>query len=245
MADQHSVVPHPPLHEYYDDSTGRVPFVRRLFDDTAQWYDRINDVASLRSGERYRGEALVRNGLTRGMKLLDLASGTGGVARAATSVIDVSDIVSLDPSLGMLLAGRERKRLRLTQGPGELIPFRSASFDFISIGFAMRHFADLVVVFEECRRVLRPGGKILILEITPPRSGLGGFLLRFYMKRVLPAVAAVIGNKDAKTLMRYYWDTMEQCVPPDSILGALREAGFTDVKRHVEYGVFSEYSGVR
>ena len=245
MPDQHPVVPHPPLNEYYDGSTGRVPFVRRIFDDTAQWYDAINDVASLRSGERYRGEALVRNGLTRGMKLLDLASGTGGVARAATSVLDIGDIACLDPSLGMLLAGRERKRLRLTQGPAELIPFRSESFDFLSIGFAMRHFADLAVVFEECRRVLRPGGKILILEITPPRSGLGGFMLRFYMKRVLPAVAAVIGNKDAKKLMRYYWDTVEQCVPPDSILGALREAGFADVKRHVEFGVFSEYSGVR
>jgi demethylmenaquinone methyltransferase/2-methoxy-6-polyprenyl-1,4-benzoquinol methylase len=236
------VAPHPPLHNYYGDPSQRERFVRDMFDETAQWYDWTDRYLSFGSGPWYRRDVLARHGLTADMRMLDLASGTGVVAREAATI--TRNIVAADASFGMLSASGKTAWPRV-ESKAEHHPFADASFDFISIGFAMRHFADLVVVFEECRRVLKPGGKILILEITPPRSGFGGWMLRFYMKRVLPAVAAVIGNKDLKTLMRYYWDTVEQCVPPESILSALRDAGFADVKRNVEYGVFSEYSGVR
>ena len=87
---------------------------------------------------------------------------------------------------------------------------------------------------------------MLILEITRPRPGLGYHLLKFYLGTLVPLITrALRGSRESQALMRYYWDTIEHCVPPDTILAALDEAGFEQVSRHVVLGIFSEYSGVR
>jgi demethylmenaquinone methyltransferase/2-methoxy-6-polyprenyl-1,4-benzoquinol methylase len=234
--------PHPPLPQYYGDASQRQRFVREIFDETATWYDGIISVLSFGSGGRYRRDALVRAGLNPSTRLLDLASGTQPVARAAAAITPT--ITGADPSIGMLLAGRSKSRLTLVQTAGECLPFRDASFDLLSVGFAMRHFADLHVVFDECHRVLAPGGRLLIMEITPPRSRFGASLLRFHMNRVVPAFTRIrTGSSEAKKLLHYFWDTIETCVPPDTILQALRDSKFADVRRHVELGIFSEYTG--
>ncbi len=239
------LAPHPPLRDYYDDPTKREGFVRTIFDDTAPWYDQTISFMSFGSGDRYRREAVARNGLQAGMKMLDVASGTGVVARAALEATknDV-DVVALDPSIGMLRAGRAP--LTRVQAKAESLPMASEQFDFLTIGFALRHFADLRGVFEECRRVLKPGGKLLILELTAPRSAPARAFLGLYLGRVVPFVARVrSGNREAGVLMRYYWDTIRTCVRPEAILQALAEAGFADARRHVELGIFSEYSARR
>jgi len=239
------LAPHPPLENYYGDASQREGFVRTIFDDTAPWYDQTISFMSFGSGDRYRREAVVRNGLQPGMKMLDVASGTGVVARAALEATknDVG-IVALDPSIGMLRAGRSP--LRRVQAKAESLPMASEQFDFLTIGFALRHFADLRGVFEECRRVLKPGGRLLILELTAPRSAPARAFLGLYLGRVVPFIARVrSGNRDAGVLMRYYWDTIRTCVRPEAILQALAEAGFAGAKRHVELGIFSEYSARR
>jgi demethylmenaquinone methyltransferase / 2-methoxy-6-polyprenyl-1,4-benzoquinol methylase len=246
MTDPAPIEPHPPLPVYYAKAADRVPFVRRIFDDTAPWYEAIDSVLSFHSGNYYRRQALLRSGLTAGMRMLDIATGTGVVARAAVPILQSGRVVGLDPSIGMLLAGREKARLPITQSGGEELPFRTGQFDFLTIGFALRHFADLRATFSEARRVLKPGGRILILEITPPRSRAGRAMLAFYMNRIVPAVAGVVsGRRDAKTLMHYYWDTVRLSVPPDTILRALADAGFHSPKRHVELGIFSEYTATK
>ena len=236
------LAPHPPLTDYYEEPSRRTRFVRDLFDDTAPWYDTVNNVVSFGSGHRYRRDALARNGLKSGMRLLDVATGTGVVARAAATI--TGDVIGLDPSIGMLLAGRAKRTLPAIQAIGEQLPIRSASVDFITIGFALRHLADLRTAFAEYRRVLRPGGKLLILEITPPRSRVARAWLRTYMRGVVPIVARITTRRrDTAKLMRYYWDTIDACVPPGAIIQALNDVGFK-ASRDVQLGVFSEYLGV-
>jgi demethylmenaquinone methyltransferase/2-methoxy-6-polyprenyl-1,4-benzoquinol methylase len=234
-----AIPPHPPLSDYYGDASKRERFVRDIFDETAEWYDAIISMLSFGSGNRYRRDALVRAGVKSGADVLDLATGTGVVARAASLL--GAEVIGADASIGMLRAGKSRAPK--VQAKGESLPFRSASFDFLTIGYALRHFADLRTLFVECRRVLRPGGTILVLEITPPRSRVGYAALRFHLNRVVPTLARLrSGSTAAKKLMHYYWDTIDACVPPDTILAALGDAGFGDAKRHVELGTFSEYT---
>jgi demethylmenaquinone methyltransferase / 2-methoxy-6-polyprenyl-1,4-benzoquinol methylase len=236
--------PHPVLEEYYGEASQRERFVRNIFDETAEWYDDIIGMLSFGSGNRYRKMALQRAGLAPGMRLLDLATGTGVVARAAAAV--TNRITASDASIGMLLAGRRKHHLQLVQNTGERLPFRDASFDLLTVGFALRHFADLRILFAELHRVLRPNGRVLILEITPPRSRLGYALLRFHLGRIVPLLTRLRSRSaEAEKLMHYYWDTIRSCVPPEAILDALGGAGFADAKRHVELGTFSEYTAVK
>jgi demethylmenaquinone methyltransferase / 2-methoxy-6-polyprenyl-1,4-benzoquinol methylase len=236
--------PHPPLEKYYGKASEREHFVRDIFDDTAAWYDDIIAILSFGSGNRYRKDALMRAGLKPGMRLLDVATGTGVVARAAAPI--TSEIVGLDPSIGMLLSGRAKGARRLVEAKGESLPFGDGRFDFLTIGYALRHFADLRAAFSEFRRVLAPGGRVLVLEITPPRSRVGYALLRFHLNRIVPFAARLrTRSTEAQKLMHYFWDTIDACVPPEAILDALAQSGFESAARNVEIGVFSEYTATR
>ncbi len=105
---------------------------------------------------------------------------------------------------------------------------------------------DLETTFREYRRVLKPGGKVLILEVTKPASGFGNFFFRLYFGRIYPALTQLFTrSRDARDMMRYYWETMDACVPPERVLEALRAAGFAKVDRIRMGGIFSEYTAVK
>jgi demethylmenaquinone methyltransferase/2-methoxy-6-polyprenyl-1,4-benzoquinol methylase len=237
--------PHPLLTRYYADEAQRRQRVKTWFDEAAPDYDWVNRAMSFGSGAWYRRGALIRNGLAPGMTMLDAGSGTGVIAAEAQKIVGGGRVVALDPSLGMLgqAAGRGvRTRIR---GVAEALPFASGTFDFLSMGYALRHVPDLRATFAEYRRVLKPGGKLLILEITPPRSRLAFQFLKIYLGRVVPLVAGFgKGGRTSRELMEYYWDTVESCVPPQVILEGLAEAGFTKPHRHVVQAIMSEYTGI-
>jgi demethylmenaquinone methyltransferase / 2-methoxy-6-polyprenyl-1,4-benzoquinol methylase len=111
------------------------------------------------------------------------------------------------------------------------------------MGYALRHIDDVQVAFREFRRVLRPGGRVLVLEITRPTGVFGRLALRLYMRAFVPLVARLLARRsDTPRLFRYYWDTIEACIVPAEVMAALQRAGFTDVQRRVELGIFSEYT---
>jgi len=239
--------PHPVLKKYYESESERQPFVSALFDSTAMHYDWVCWLGSLGSDQFYRHWVLTKSGLRAGMTLLDVATGTGLVARAATRILaEPGAVVGLDPSNGMLREAKKTLSIPLVQGTVEDLPFANNHFDFLSMGYALRHVADLGVAFRECRRVLRPGGRVLILEITRPGSVIGQRLFRVYFEKILPRITRLsTGSAKAELLMKYYWETIAHCVPPDRILAVLRSSGFVDVERRVRGGLLSEYVGVK
>jgi len=238
--------PHPPLPRYYRSEEQRRERLGSLFNDAAPDYDWVSRAMSIGSDNRYRRLALLRVGLAPGMSLLDVGAGTGAVAASAQRIVGASgQVVALDPSLGMLGRAAARGVHRRVRGIAESLPFPSERFDRLSMGFALRHVADLRATFAEFRRVLAPGGALLLLEITAPASPVARRLLAFYLGRVVPLLASLRRRGGSRELWEYYWDTVEQCVPPEAILGALAEAGFARSERYVELGVFSEYRAWR
>ena len=238
------VAPHPHLTKYYGGESQRRSFVAGIFDQTARHYDWIDRVMSLGSGIRYRRDALRRAGLAPGKQLLDVAIGTGLVARAANDILgDSGHITGVDVSMGMLAEARKTLPVELVQGVAERLPFADACVDFVTMGYALRHVTDLEGTFREYLRVLKPGGTLLILELTRPVANSAAYrLTRFYLHTVVPLAARLgPGGSDSKMLMEYFWDTIDQCVPPSTILDALCSSGFTSSRRNVSLHVFSEY----
>ena len=228
---------------YFADAESQRRFTRRMFDASARNYDRVDRLLALGSGSRYRRLALLRAGLAPGMRMLDVAVGTGLVAREAVAVVgDRGRVVGVDPSAGML-AQSDAHGVSLARGCAEALPFEARSFDFLSMGFALRHLADLRTAFREFHRVLRPGGKLLMLEITRPEGRIAAAALKAYLHGLVPALTRLVTRSaDTSALYRYYWDTIEACVPPEGILAAMTSAGFAGASRRVQLGVFSEYS---
>jgi demethylmenaquinone methyltransferase/2-methoxy-6-polyprenyl-1,4-benzoquinol methylase len=245
-APQVAHAPHAPLTAYYTSEQERAGFVRRMFDSTAADYDRMERILGFGQGSSYRGQALERAGLRSGMRIVDVGVGTGLVAREAVRIVGNPQlVVGVDPSPGMMASARLPQGVSLLEGTAEAIPFADASFDFLSMGYALRHIGDLSIAFREFHRVMRPGARLCLLEITRPEKGIGGALIKAYMKGVVPVLARIVASaKDTGLLWRYYWDTIEACVPPDQVLATLESVGFAGVRRHIEskaLSILAEY----
>ena len=242
------LAPHPLLRGYYHDEAERQAYLKSAFQETAPLYDRINSWMSFGTDRRYRREALIRAGLRPGMAVADIGCGTGLVSELAREIVGPEgQVVSVDPSEGMLGEAVRRGRATLPViGKGEALPLPDASADFLCMGFALRHVADLKITFREYARVLRPGGRLLLMEMTPPEQGWLRHVLKGYMRYVVPALTRVMTGSSAATILyAYCWDTFEHCVRPESVLEALREAGLEQSSRHVEARIFSEYTAIK
>ncbi|HWP40385.1 MAG TPA: class I SAM-dependent methyltransferase [Tepidisphaeraceae bacterium] len=239
--------PHPVLRSYYTDRGQQRAFLRRVFDRAAASYDGVEKLMALGTGRWYRRRALLRAGLAPGMRVLDVAVGTGLLARQAIGIIgDARLVVGLDPSPGMLRRAISSLGIAAVMGIAERIPMRTGSFDFVAMGYALRHLGDLRAAFAEFRRVLKPAGRICILEIARPRSTGHRWALRTYLRHVVPAMARFASRGgDSALLWKYYWDTIDACIPPQLVAECLRSCGFGQVAYRMELGMFAEYTATR
>jgi demethylmenaquinone methyltransferase/2-methoxy-6-polyprenyl-1,4-benzoquinol methylase len=242
------VPPHPTLREYYPADHTRQRFLNDLFDRTAYQYRAIDKATGLGAGLWYRSKSLQEAGLRVGMRVLDVACGPGLVTQCALELVGPTGyVVGLDPSIGMLREARKSPCRYLVQGVGEQLPFPDQSFDFLSMGYALRHVSDLRAAFREYRRVLKPGGVVVLMEISRPRSAVLQAVSRFYIKTVMGIVfSTATGNRDMRTLTRYWWDTTENCVASETILGALGAVGFAQCRMTDQFsGLLRNYRAVR
>lgn len=233
--------------DYYATPEEKQDFLRRIFDRTAPHYEGIAWWGWFCSGEIYRHNALRRAGVTPGMRVIDVASGTGPVGRALMKILEGPDqLVCVEPSAGMIAESRKTVPATHYQSTAALLPVPDESFDFLAMGFALRHVDDLEETFREFRRVLKDGGKAFIMDVTIPDSPVGRFFFRAYFKHLLPLFTLVLSrDREAYRLMKYYWETMDQMTDRTEIVDILSEAGFRSASHKVYLGCFSEYLAER
>jgi demethylmenaquinone methyltransferase/2-methoxy-6-polyprenyl-1,4-benzoquinol methylase len=198
--------------------------VRTMFDRIAPVYDLMNRVMTAGLDVRWRrlaAEAAVR----KGDRVLDAACGTGDLAIADVKA-GAGRVTGLDFSEKMLDRARKKAPLEWVQGDMLRLPFADETFDAATVGFGVRNVEDLELGLRELRRVLRPGGRLAILEITQPRGALRPFY-SLWFDRVVPLLGKVLPGGDAYT---YLPASVKRFPTAERLADMLREAGFGDVR---------------
>jgi demethylmenaquinone methyltransferase/2-methoxy-6-polyprenyl-1,4-benzoquinol methylase len=222
----------------------------RMFTSIAHRYDLLNHLLSLNADRYWRRMLVARAGVRRGERVLDVATGTADVAIEFARRTEAAEIVGLDRSAGMLDVGRgkvERRglasRVRLVDGDALGLPFEDGSFDVATIAFGLRNLPDYAGGIHEMARVLRPGGRLLVLEFMPPR-GAARLVFRCYIATVLPAVGRTIsGSAEAYA---YLASSIRSFVTADTVRELLKGAGLKDVEtRPLTGGIAGLHHGVR
>ena len=198
--------------------------VQAMFDVIAPRYDLVNRLMTFRMDVGWRRRAVGALGLPPGSRVLDLASGTGDLARELQS--RGMRPVGVDLSFGMLAAAP--RPFDRVQGDGTRLPFPDAAVDGVTCGFALRNFTDLDGTFSELARVTRPGGRIALLEVAEPPNPLLRFGHGIYFGHVVPRLGALLSDGDA---YRYLPRSVAYLPPAEEMLASLRERGFTHVRR--------------
>jgi len=214
----------PTPSEALPEGDAKVAAVRSMFDTIAPRYDLVNRIMTFRMDVGWRRRAVRSLGLDAGATVVDLACGTGDLCREL-SARDLRP-VGVDLSFGMLAAARTRAPL--AQADALQLPVRTASVDGATCGFALRNLLSLPPFFAELARVVRPAGRIALLEVAEPPNGLLRAGHRVYFGRVVPLIGGLLSDPAA---YRYLPRSVAYLPPPPELLGQLAAAGFVDVER--------------
>jgi len=204
--------------------------VKIIFDSISWRYDFLNHFLSAGIDFYWRKKALKLSRINADAKLLDVACGTGDFSIAAKK-FNVSDIYGIDFSFNMLqLFQRKMPEIKgkITQSIAEALPFKNEIFTNILVAFGVRNFFDIPAAFNEFFRVLKPGGKVSILEFSLPRNALFKLFYLFYFRNILPFVGRIISrNREAYS---YLPDSVSEFHQKINLVELLKIAGFKNIE---------------
>jgi len=241
--------------------------VEAMFNAIAKSYDLNNRVHSMGQDQRWRKAAVKMAQLQPGDKVLDCACGTGDLTLAFMRSLwplgtpTSGQVVGLDFTAGMLEVAREKgARLRANtycygldaflgddiqwiQGDAMALPFPDASFDVVSIAFGIRNVSDPAKAFGEFHRVLRPGGRLIVLEFSEPKNGFLKWAYGFYFRHIMPRTAAFIA-RDKSGAYKYLPKSVQTFLSREGMVAMYAKAGFKDVaQKALTFGIAVAYCG--
>ena len=225
--------------------------VKQVFDSVAPNYDLMNDLMSMGLHRVWKKEALLLSQVRKGDRVLDLASGTADLGLALYDQVgDTGTVVLSDINAAMLQTGQERMddkgylRAQYALANAESLPFESESFDCITMAFGLRNVTDKSKALKEAHRVLKVGGRMIVLEFSKPPSHLFSKVYDFYSFQFLPK----LGQKFAKDADSYQYlaESIRRHPDQETLAGMMQEAGFEKVNYYnLTFGIVAIHRGYR
>jgi demethylmenaquinone methyltransferase / 2-methoxy-6-polyprenyl-1,4-benzoquinol methylase len=235
---------------YKEEQTGKKEQVAKMFDNISHRYDFLNHFLSLGIDKLWRKKAISYLKDLKPVQILDVATGTGDFAIQALS-LNPTKVSGIDISEGMLEVGRKKIRARkldhlieLRKGDSENIPFEQNKFDAVTVAFGVRNFENLEKGLGEIFRVLKPGGRLVVLEFSRPRAFPMKQLFSFYFKQILPKIGNAVSSDKAAYM--YLPESVQAFPDGADFVRILNEIGFKDTKCKVlSFGISSIYIGTK
>jgi demethylmenaquinone methyltransferase/2-methoxy-6-polyprenyl-1,4-benzoquinol methylase len=242
-------LPHDTIVPFGDEKRSKKEQVADMFDQIAFRYDFLNRFLSGGIDIQWRKKAIRELQSIQPKKILDVATGTADVALMTYKYLQPDHITGIDISNGMLEIGRQKvqklalsDKIQLQQADSEDLPFPDNHFDAITVAFGVRNFEHLQVGLAEMLRVLRPGGKLVVLEFSKPKAVGFKSLYWFYMNLVTPGIGKLISKN--KTAYQYLNDSVQAFPEGDAFLTILKETGFqATYRKTLTMGISTIYAG--
>ncbi len=225
----------------------RAEYVQDMFARIAGRYDTMNRLMTFGQDIRWRRDVIRLANLPAGGRLLDIATGTGDIADEGARQVPDLQAVGGDFTIEMMRAGQHlpgRETILWVAADTLALPFPDATFDAVASGFLMRNVIDVAGAFREQWRVTRPGGRVVVLESSPPKDNLLRPFIKMHLNTVIPTLGRLItGEADA---YRYLPDSTQGFQGPEELAATMRDADFVDVSyRLYMFGTIAIHAGTK
>jgi demethylmenaquinone methyltransferase / 2-methoxy-6-polyprenyl-1,4-benzoquinol methylase len=241
---------HDQIVPYQDSTLGKKQQVSDMFNHIAFRYDFLNRLLSGGTDMYWRKRAIGELIMLQPENILDVATGTADMAIMMSKYLSPKKIIGIDISEGMLDLGRKKiakldlqQKISLQQGDSEALNFPDASFDAITVAFGVRNFEQLERGLLEMKRVLRPGGKLVVLEFSKPKQKVFRKLCQIYMGYIAPALVQLFSKKQA---YQYLNKSVQAFPEGEAFLDIMHGAGFTQTyQKPLSLGISTIYCGMK
>ena len=228
----------------------RSAYVQEMFDRIAERYDLINRLISGGQDQKWRRLVVKKAALPPQGSLLDIATGTGDIAFEALKAAPAAQVVGADFALGMMRVGQRRapygRRVAWTGADALRLPFADDCFDAVVSGYLMRNVADIAQALGEQWRVLKPAGRMVILDTSPPPDNLLKPLIMLHLKYGIPLIGRLVGGAGAAEAYRYLPESTAAFKTPLELARLVEAAGFADVGfQTLMFGAMAVHWGVK
>lgn len=211
----------------------RAAYVQDMFDRIAGRYNLMNRLMTGGQDMRWRRFVVQQAQLPPGGKLLDLATGTGDIGFEALKAVPDAQVVGADFSLGMMMVGKELpmgSRMGWTGADALRLPFPDDTFDAVTSGYLVRNVIDIPQTLREQLRVLKPGGRIVILDSSPPPASLLRPFIEIHLRYIIPALGKIVAGANGADAYQYLPSSTQAFKTPDELAALMRDAGIANVQ---------------